>query len=221
MKLHNKKRPRLNANKIEVLEAKTPNQKDYIRSIIENDIIFCTGPAGSGKSFIPAGISSQHLHTKQTENILVTRPLVCAGKDIGSMPGDTKDKIAPYLLPMEENLKFFLGRAFYGHYFNSDSIKYFPLELMRGSTFHNTYMILDEAQNCTVEQIKMFITRMGKFSKVIINGDVKQTDLRGNSGLDFVIDRCRHIEGVAVCELTYDDIQRNGIIGDVLMALEN
>ena len=131
------------------------------------------------------------------------------------------EKIAPYLLPMKENLKFFLGRGYYGHYENEGLIQYKPLEIMRGSTFHNTYMILDEAQNCTTDQIKMFITRMGKDSKVLINGDVNQDDLRGRSGLDFCIGKLKGIDGVGVCELTYEDIQRNDIIGKVLTALEN
>jgi phosphate starvation-inducible PhoH-like protein len=218
---HKKQQQRRPTRDVEILEAQTKNQKEYIRAILENDIIFCTGPSGSGKSFIPAGIAAQHLHNKTTEQIIVTRPLVCAGKDLGSLPGDTNEKIAPYLLPMEENLKYFLGRAFYGHYANSGAIQYRPLELMRGATFHDAYMILDEAQNCTLDQIKMFITRMGKNSKVIINGDVKQTDIRGKSGLFECIDRCGHINGVAVCKLSYEDIQRNGILGEILMALEN
>jgi len=220
MKPTRKKRTK-QTHSVQQLEAKTPNQKEYIRTIIENEVIFCTGPSGSGKSFIPAGISSEHLHQNKIERIIVTRPLVCTGKDIGSLPGELGEKIAPYLLPMQENLQFFLGRAFYGHFVNVGAIQYMPLELMRGATFHNAFMILDEAQNCTEEQIKMFITRMGKFSKVMINGDTKQTDIRGSSGLDHCISRCRKIVGVGVCELELEDIQRNGIIGDILMALEN
>lgn len=203
------------------VEAKTPKQKDYIRSIIENDIIFCTGPSGCGKSFIASGIASEHLHRGDAEQIVVTRPLVCTGEKIGSLPGELLDKIAPYLLPMQENFKYFLGRAYYGHYYNEGKIKYAPLEVMRGSTFHNSYMILDEAQNCTWEQIKMFITRMGQGSKVIINGDIRQTDLRNKSGLEDIVDKLEQINGVGVCRLGYSDIQRNGILGQILNALEN
>lgn len=206
--------------KIQHLEAKTDNQKDYVRSIIENDIVFCSGPSGSGKSFVAAGIAAEHLHRGHVEQIIVTRPLVCTGKDIGSLPGELGEKIAPYLLPMQENLKFFLGQSFYGYYDNEGQIHYKPLEVMRGSTFHNSYMILDEAQNCTVDQIKMFITRMGKNSKVLINGDIKQDDLRGRSGLDHCMDKLKGIEGVGICKLDYEDIQRNDIIGKVLHALE-
>ena len=208
-------------HKLKTLEAKTDNQRDYIRSIVENDIIFCSGPAGSGKSFIAAGIAAQHLHHSKIEQIIVTRPLVCTGKDIGSLPGEMGEKIAPYLLPMKENLKHFLGQAYYGLYSNEGQIQYKPLEVMRGSTFHNAYMILDEAQNCTEDQIKMFVSRMGENSKVIINGDIEQNDLRGRSGLEFCMNRLDRIDGIGICKLSYEDIQRNGIIGRFLRALEN
>ena len=208
-------------HKIKPLEAKTDNQRDYIRAIVENDIILCSGPAGSGKSFIAAGIAAQHLHHNRIEQIIVTRPLVCTGKDIGSLPGEMGEKIAPYLLPMKENLKHFLGQAYYGLYSNEGQIQYKPLEVMRGSTFHNSYMILDEAQNCTEDQIKMFVSRMGENSKVIINGDIEQNDLRGRSGLEFCMNRLDRIDGIGICKLGYEDIQRNGIIGRFLRALEN
>jgi phosphate starvation-inducible PhoH-like protein len=207
--------------KVKPLEAKTYNQKEYIRNIIENDIIFCSGPAGSGKSFVAAGIAAEHLHRGEIEKVIVTRPLICTGKDIGHLPGEMGEKIAPYLLPMKENLQYFLGQAYYGLYANEGQIQYKPLEVMRGSTFHNSYMILDEAQNCTEDQIKMFVSRMGEGSKVLINGDIDQDDLRGRSGLAFCMDRLQGIEGIAVCKLGYEDIQRNGIIGRFLKALED
>lgn len=206
--------------KVKTLEAKTENQKEYIRSIIENDVVFCSGPSGSGKSYIAAGISSDHLHRGEIEQVLISRPLVCTGKEIGSLPGDLLEKIAPYLLPMQENFRHFLGRAYYGMYYNEGRIKYQPLEVMRGSTFHNTYMILDEAQNCTFEQIKMFITRMGQGSKVLINGDTKQCDL-SKSGLWDCIEKLKNVEGVGISTLTTQDIQRNGILGRILNAMEN
>ena len=204
-----------------VLIAKTDNQKNYIRSIVENDITICTGPSGTGKSFIVAGIASEHLEKDKIENIIVTRPLICTGKDIGSLPGELNEKIKPYLQPMEENLKYFLGRDKFGLYYNTRRIRFEPLETMRGMTFHNSYMILDEAQNCTLEQIKMFITRMGENSKVIVNGDIKQTDLYRDSGLQFCLDKLDNINGVGICKLDYHDIQRNGILGAVLHALED
>jgi phosphate starvation-inducible protein PhoH and related proteins len=216
-----KKRKEQKASKPNVLEAKTENQKNYIRSIVENDVVFCTGPSGSGKSFIAAGIAAQKLLKDEIDTIIVTRPLVCTGRDLGSLPGELNDKIKPYLQPMEENLRYFLGRDRFGMYFNQRRIRFEPLETMRGSTFHDSYMILDEAQNCTLEQIKMFVTRMGKHSKALINGDNKQTDIYRDSGLDFCIERLSSVEGVGISKLEYHDIQRNGIIGAVLYALES
>ena len=205
--------------KIKTVEAKTENQKEYIRSIVENDVVFCSGPSGSGKSYIAAGIAAEHLHRGDIEQVLITRPLVCTGKELGSLPGDLLEKIAPYLLPMQENFRHFLGRAYYGMHYNEGRIKYQPLEVMRGSTFHNTYMILDEAQNCTFEQIKMFITRMGQGSKVLINGDTKQCDL-SKSGLWDCIEKLKDVNGVGISSLTTQDIQRNGILGRILNAME-
>ena len=221
MKRSRKKTQKNDRRRIIPITAKTENQKEYIIDIVENDVIFCTGPSGSGKSFIAAGIAANSLYRDKTEQIIVTRPLVCAGKDIGSLPGELDEKIRPYLLPMEENLKHFLGRDYYGKLFNEGRIRYEPLEVMRGATFHDAYMILDEAQNCTLEQIKMFITRMGEDSKVLINGDIRQTDINKFSGLLNCIDRLEGVEGVGISRLYYEDIQRNGIIGRVLEALED
>jgi phosphate starvation-inducible PhoH-like protein len=205
---------------VKQLEAKTENHKEYIRSILDNDITVCIGPAGCGKSYIVAGVFSQLLHSGKYDQIIATRPLVCAGKDIGSLPGEMDDKIAPYLKPIEQNIKNFLGIYNYGQYFNEKRIRYEPLEVMRGATFDNSLMILDEAQNCTLEQIKMFITRMGENSKVVVNGDIKQTDIRDLNGLITVVEKLANIEGVGICRLTINDIQRNGILAKILKALE-
>jgi phosphate starvation-inducible protein PhoH and related proteins len=216
----NRRKRKEASRKILPLSAKTENQKDYIRNIADNEIVFCTGPSGSGKSYIAAGIAANLIFTKQVDQIIVTRPLVCAGKDIGSLPGELDEKIKPYLMPMEENLRHFLGRDFYAQLFNGRKIRYEPLEVMRGATFHEAYMILDEAQNCTIEQIKMFVTRMGEGSKVLVNGDTRQTDINRFSGLMECIDRLDGVKGVGISQLYYEDIQRNGIIGRVLEALE-
>jgi phosphate starvation-inducible PhoH-like protein len=217
-----KRRNDIQTPKVKIVTAKTENQKDYIRGIVENNIIFCSGPAGSGKSFISAGIASDHLHKGSIEKIIITRPLVCTGKDIGSLPGELQEKINPYLVPMRENLKHFLGAWNYNKYYNEGRIVFEPLEMMRGRTFHDTYMILDEAQNCTFDQIKMFVTRMGQNSKVLINGDIKQTDLtRNRSGLESCMHKLNNIEGVSICELDHSDIQRNDLIAKVLRVLES
>lgn len=203
------------------VSAKTKNQRDYIYSIVENDITFCFGPSGTGKSFCAAGIASEHLIHNKTSQIIVTRPLVCAGKNLGAVPGEVADKVKPYLKPMEENLRYFLGAERMGRLVEDEVIRFEPLELMRGASFHHSYMILDEAQNCTLEQIKMFITRIGENSKVIINGDIKQTDLRDGSGLRICVDKLSNIDGVGICELDHSDIQRNSIIKSILTALEH
>lgn len=207
--------------KVKQVEGKTKNQRDYIRAILENDIIICTGPAGCGKSYIAAGISCDHLHRGDIDQIIITRPLVCAGKDIGALPGELADKINPYLRPMQENMRFFLGQAYYGAYIMENKIRYEPLEMMRGSTFHNSYIILDEAQNCTAEQIKMFMTRIGENSKVLINGDLRQTDIRNKSGLWQCMEKVKNVDGVSVVSLDNSDIQRHGIIARILTALED
>ncbi len=207
-------------HRIKTVEAKTENQSNYIRSIIENQVIFCSGPSGCGKSYIAAGLASEHLHRGAIEQVIITRPIICTGKELGSLPGDLNEKINPYLAPMQENFRFFLGQAFYSMYVLERKIRYEPLEVMRGATFHNAYMILDEAQNCTFDQIKMFITRMGENSKVLINGDVKQTDLKGRSGLWPCMDKLKDVQGVGIVTLDRSDIQRNGMIGKILDALE-
>lgn len=207
--------------KIKTVEAKTHNQYNYMKSIIENDIVICSGPSGSGKSMIAAGLAAEFLHKDKVDQIIVTRPLICSGKDIGALPGDIYEKINPYLIPMQEYFKFFFGNVFYEAYVKDRMIRFEPLEIMRGSTFNKTFMILDEAQNCTFDQIKMFMTRIGSNSKVIVNGDIKQNDLRGKSGLETCMIKLKNIDGVGITELTHADIQRHGIIGRILDALEN
>lgn len=207
-------------NKPISLQPKTENQKDLIRGICENDIIICSGPSGTGKSMISCGMASQMLKSSQIQNIVVTRPLVSAGRDIGALPGEVNEKIKPYLMVCEEYFNYFLGIESTREFIEDKVIKLLPLELMRGSTFHNSFMILDEAQNCTLEQIKMFITRMGHGSKVMINGDIRQTDIGGYSGLEMVKNRLSKLEKVYISELTHSDIQRHDLIAKVLMALE-
>ena len=214
-----KSQERQDRNKPIVVSAKTPNQKEYIIKINNNDIVFCTGPSGSGKTFIAAGIAADKLFRGEIDKIIVTRPMISSGSDMGALPGDVDEKLGPYIDPMQEKLKFFL-RNYYGKFINDGCIQYRPLELMRGATFDNSYMILDEAQNCTSQQIKMFITRMGEDSKVLINGDTNQTDLDGHSGLAFCVNKLRFVHGVGSIQLNNSDIQRNGIIGRVLNALE-
>lgn len=201
------------------IQGATPNQEEYIRSIDDSDIIFCTGPAGSGKSFIAAGLSAKYLLDGEYEQLIISRPLVCTGKEVGSLPGELADKIKPYFGPIQDSLKKFLG-PYYGLCVNDRRIRFEPLEFMKGYTFNNTIMVLDEAQNCTTEQIKMFVTRIGSGSKVIINGDVKQTDIPKRSGLEYIIEKVKNVSEISVIRLTYEDIQRHGLVYKFLRAVE-
>lgn len=187
----------------------------------ESDVTFCSGPAGSGKTAVAVGLACQYFLENDVEKIIITRPVVEAGRGLGFLPGSLTEKIQPYLVPVVEEMKLYLGAETYNSARSTNSIEMCPLEYMRGRNFHNSFMILDEAQNATYEQIKMFITRIGLGSKAVINGDVSQTDLdhRSDGGLDVCMDKLDDVSGVAICELTNDDIVRNGIISKILSKL--
>lgn len=203
------------------LRSKTENQEDYIRCMAESDVTFCSGPAGSGKTAVSVGMACEYFLENSVQRIVITRPVVESGRGLGFLPGTLTEKIQPYLVPVIEEMKLYLGLETYNSARSNNSIEMCPLEYMRGRNFHDTFMILDEAQNATYEQIKMFITRIGLGSKAVINGDVSQTDLdyRSEGGLDVCIDRLDDVEGVSICELTSDDIVRNKIISKILSKL--
>jgi phosphate starvation-inducible PhoH-like protein len=188
----------------------------------ESDITICDGPAGSGKTAVAVGLACQYLEENKINKIVVTRPIVEAGKGLGFLPGSFQEKVHPYLIPILEEMNLYLSREKVETYRNSNMIEICPLEYMRGRNFHQSFMILDEAQNATYEQMKMFATRMGRRSKCVINGDVDQSDLpvdlRG--ALDHWCDALEKVHGVSVVELTCDDIIRNDIIAKILDALE-
>ncbi len=187
----------------------------------ESDVTFCSGPAGSGKTAVAVGLGCEYFLTDKVEKIIITRPVVEAGNGLGFLPGTLTEKIQPYLVPVVEEMKQYLSVETYNSARSTNAIEMCPLEYMRGRNFHNAFMILDEAQNATYEQIKMFITRIGSGSKAVINGDIGQTDLndRAEGGLDSCMDRLYDVEGVSVCELTSEDIVRNSIISRILSRL--
>jgi len=201
---------------------KTKNQAEYIRNVIENDITLCIGPAGSGKSCIATGLACEALIRNDVSKIIITRPVIESGKGLGFLPGTMLEKINPYMIPILEEMKQYLGDALM-HLKASNIIEICPLEYMRGRNFHNAFMILDEAQNCTFEQIKMFITRIGMNSKVIINGDTDQSDLPEytKGGLDKFVNKLTNLKGVAICYLDGSDIVRNSIIHKILDRLKD
>tara|TARA_Y100001938_G_C8094468_1_gene437216 strand:- start:1812 stop:2486 length:675 start_codon:yes stop_codon:yes gene_type:complete len=199
------------------LKPKTENQEEYIRSMVESDVTFCSGPAGSGKTAVAVGLACEYMLENKIEKIIITRPVVESGRGLGFLPGTLTEKVQPYLVPITEEMKLYLGRDTYNSMRSINAIEICPLEYMRGRNFHNSFMILDEAQNATFEQIKMFLTRIGLGSKAVINGDLDQTDLRGESGgLDCCMSRLSGLRGLAICELDQSDIVRNGIISSIL-----
>lgn len=202
------------------LKPKTENQENYIIEMAESDVTFCSGPAGSGKTAVAVGMACEYILEDRVEKIVITRPVVESGRGIGFLPGSLNEKVHPYMVPIIEEMKLYLGMETYNSMRTTNTIEICPLEYMRGRNFHNTFMILDEAQNATFEQIKMFMTRIGIGSKAVVNGDLDQTDLRGESGgLKDCMARLDDLNGVGVCYLTNDDIVRNNIISKILTRL--
>ena len=201
------------------LKPKTENQADYIRLMADNIVTMCHGPAETGKTSVSVGLACEYLTEGKIKKIIITRPVVeSSRKGLGYLPGSFKDKIHPYLIPVLEEMDLYLNSQQSKRFLDSDIIEIVPLEYMRGRNFHNAFMILDEAQNATFEQIKMFITRVGRDSKAVINGDLQQSDLSSNSSCDFheIIKRLDKLENVGIMELTADDIIRNPIIGKII-----
>ena len=204
------------------LKPKTRNQSDYIISMSENDVTFCSGPAGSGKTAVAVGLACEYILNNKVEKIVITRPVVESGRGIGFLPGSLVEKVHPYMVPIIEEMKLYLGAEAFNTMRSTNEIEICPLEYMRGRNFHSTFMILDEAQNATFEQIKMFLTRIGVGSKAIINGDLDQTDLKGDSfgGLNSCMGSLDNLEGVGICKLDHSDIVRNDIIAKILKRLK-
>lgn len=204
------------------LKPKTENQENYIVAMAEADVTFCSGPAGSGKTAVAVGMACEYILSNKVEKIVITRPVVESGRGIGFLPGTMTEKIHPYMVPTIEEIKLYLGLETFNSMRATNTIEICPLEYMRGRNFHNAFMILDEAQNATFEQIKMFLTRIGIGSKAVINGDLDQTDLKGEAfgGLRRCMSSLQNLRGVQICELTNEDIVRNGIISRILNRLK-
>ncbi len=206
---------------IKYVKPRTKGQAEYIRTIAENDITICHGMAGTGKSAIATIMACQYLAEGKVDRILITRPIVAASvKSLGALPGDIREKIDPYLTPLLLEIEKYFGKAKAGSLFRDESIEMGPLELMRGRTFDRCFMILDESQNCTLKQIKMFLTRIGEESKIVINGDDDQSDIpEGPVGLLECVERLEGVDGIGIAYLGVNDIVRNEIVKRVLGAL--
>ena len=204
------------------LKPRSENQKNYIITVAENTITFCQGLAGSGKSHIAIGIALEYLLENKVSRIIITRPIVEAGEKIGYLPGSAEEKIHPYLLPMLDEINHFISPAFYASLRLNNKIEIVPLGLMRGRNFHNCFIVADECQNASYDQLKMLLTRIGQNSKMVLTGDVKQSDLSRHlqGGFLGVINTLEGVEGIGISRLESIDIVRNPIIARLLSRLE-
>jgi phosphate starvation-inducible PhoH-like protein len=204
------------------VKPRSENQKDLIRSIVENEIVFCQGLAGSGKTHISVGIGLEWLLEEKVSKIIITRPVIEAGEKLGFLPGTAEEKLHPYLLPILDEVNHFINISDYVKLKNENKIEIVPLALMRGRNFHDCFIIADECQNASYDQLKMLITRIGKDSKMILTGDAKQSDLNKylRGGFSRLIDILQDIEGVGIISLQSCDIVRNPIIAKILEKLE-
>lgn len=210
------------AGRIKEVTAKTKNQKRYVESINKNDIVFGIGPAGTGKTYLAVAMAVNHYITKKVNRIILTRPAVEAGEKLGFLPGDIADKINPYLRPLYDALYTMLDFDRVSGLIEKGVIELAPLAFMRGRTLDDAFIILDEAQNATIEQMKMFLTRMGFNSKAVITGDITQIDLpiEKKSGLVVIKDVLNNIEGIDFIEFTKVDVVRNPIVQRIIKAYE-
>ena len=205
------------------IKAKTVGQKQYVETIRKNTVILGIGPAGTGKTFLAVVMAVRALRNQECSRILLTRPAVEAGEKLGFLPGDLQTKIDPYLRPLHDALFEMLGPEAYAKYSERGIIEIAPLAYMRGRTLDDSYIILDEAQNTTPEQMKMFLTRLGTNSKMIVTGDVTQTDLPAGkkSGLTEAAKILDGIEGIAVHRFTERDVVRHKLVQRIIKAYEN
>ena len=204
------------------LKAKTLGQRKYVDAIRKSDVTFGIGPAGTGKTYIAVAMAASALKNKEVEKLILTRPAVEAGERLGFLPGDLQEKVDPYLRPLYDALYDILGREAALRLKEKETIEVVPLAYMRGRTLDNSYIILDEAQNATKEQMKMFLTRMGFGSKLIITGDITQIDLpRGKrSGLIDAIHILSGVEGIEICRLTDTDVVRHPLVRRIVNAYD-
>ena len=202
------------------VKPKTIGQKEYVNAIMKKTVTIGVGPAGTGKTYLAVAAAVAAFRDKQVNRIILTRPALEAGARLGLLPGDLQSKVDPYLRPLYDALFDMLGAETYQKYLERGNIEVAPLAYMRGRTLDDSFIILDEAQNTSREQMKMFLTRMGFGSKVVITGDVTQIDLPADkvSGLKEAMKVLRDVEGVAVCKLTKEDVVRHVMVQRIIEA---
>lgn len=199
-----------------VLSARTEAQGHYILSMQSNQLTFGVGPAGTGKTFCCTYMAAQMLADRKIGKIIVTRPAVEAGGGLGFLPGTVQEKFEPYFAPFKHVLEDYFGKSHLEYLIRRGRLEIAPLEYIRGLTFDDAFVILDEAQNTTPVQMKLFLTRLGEYSRVVVNGDVDQKDIKGLSGLEDAVRRLSGCPGVNVCEFTEDDVVRSGLVREIL-----
>jgi phosphate starvation-inducible PhoH-like protein len=196
-------------------------QKNYVESIRQHDIVFGVGPAGTGKTYLAMAMAVSALHNQEYKRIVLARPAVEAGEKLGFLPGDLADKVNPYLRPLYDALNDMMDLSKARRMIEKGVIEVAPLAFMRGRTLNDSFVILDEAQNATIEQMRMFLTRLGFNSKAVITGDVTQTDLTGRiSGLAHAVNILKDIEGLAFCHFTDRDVVRHVLVQKVIVAYD-
>lgn len=203
-----------------IVRARTPNQRKMVDSITKNDILFAVGPAGTGKTYTAVALAVRALRNKEIKRIILTRPAVEAGENLGFLPGDLKEKVDPYLRPLYDALDDMIPVEKLKGYLENRTIEVAPLAFMRGRTLDNCFVILDEAQNATDMQLKMFLTRMGPTAKFIVTGDLTQIDLpkKSQSGLATAIKILDNISGIDIVYLTGSDVVRHKLVRRILEA---
>ena len=204
------------------VKPKTIGQKEYIKSVLHNTVTIGVGPAGTGKTYLAVAAAVAAFRAKEVNRIILTRPAVEAGERLGFLPGDLQSKVDPYLRPLYDALFDMLGAETYQKYLERGNIEVAPLAYMRGRTLDDSFIILDEAQNTSREQMKMFLTRLGFGSKIVITGDVTQIDLPADksSGLKEAMRVLRNVEGIGICQLTNADVVRHVMVQRIVEAYE-
>lgn len=205
-----------------LIKARTPNQQRLVKAVKKNDMVFAIGPAGTGKTYTAVALAVRALKNKEIRRIILTRPAVEAGENLGFLPGDLRDKLDPYLQPLYDALRDMIPQQKLLSYWEDNTIEIAPLAFMRGRTLDNAFVILDEAQNATNAQLKMFLTRMGRNAKFVITGDITQIDLprHQQSGLVQATKILSNIDGISVIELDNSDVIRHRLVTKIIKAYE-
>ena len=209
---------RIQINGFEPIVAKNYAQGQYLEAIRNNQITFATGPAGTGKSYIATAYAAEQLYYKKIDKLIITRPAVEAEESLGFLPGELDEKYAPYLAPIRDILERLLGKSFVEYCLKVGYIEPVPIAFMRGRTFENAIVLLDEAQNCTPNQMKLILSRIGENCKYIIDGDVTQKDIDGDSGLEDSIYKLQGISGIEVVRFLTHDIVRSSLCKKIIQA---